>query len=102
MVQDAIEGAVAWFHRSRLEGIRLEKTPDDVAVVSDTNAPPLWARFYDIETNQPIFCGRDGIIKPQLAQIERERRTGYAWYTDRPAQLLSRDYPAWKRKLAIR
>ena len=29
---------------------------------------------------RPIFSGRDGVIKYDIAQIEPERRNGYAWY----------------------
>jgi hypothetical protein len=31
--------------------------------VKDKAAPPIWARFYEIETMKPIFIGRDSIIK---------------------------------------
>ena len=48
-------------------------------MVEDPNAPPLWARFYEIGTNRPIYSGRDGVIKYRLAEIEIERRTGYSW-----------------------
>ena len=34
-----------------------------------------------------------------LAEIEHERRVGYAWYTDAPADLLRKDYPAWQLRL---
>jgi pectate lyase len=76
----AIEAGVAWFESAKLTGIRLDKSGGDTRVVRDPAAPPLWARFYEIETNQPFFCGRDGVKKESLAEIEAERRTGYAWY----------------------
>ena len=62
----------------------------------------MWARFYEIETNQPIFSGRDGVKKYSLAEIEYERRNGYAWLGYWPETLLAKDYPAWKAKLAAR
>jgi PelA/Pel-15E family pectate lyase len=96
----AIDGAVAWFERARLSGIRVEKTGSgsgrDVIVRADPAAPPVWARFYDLTTNKPIFSGRDGVIKQELSEIEQERRVGYAWYTTAPAKLIEKDYPAWK------
>lgn len=95
---EAIESGVAWLKASSLTGIRVEKQGDDKVVVRDPSAPPLWARFYDLETGKPFFCGRDGIKKATLAEIEKERRTGYAWYTNRGEKLLSDDYPAWKEK----
>ena len=41
---------------------------------------PLWARFYDLNTNKPIFVGSDGVPKSNFSEIELERRTGYLWY----------------------
>ncbi|MDQ3013607.1 MAG: pectate lyase [Acidobacteriota bacterium] len=106
-VVDAIQSAVAWFNQSKLTGIKVTRKPDaaqakgyDIVVVEDAKAEPLWARFYEIGTNRPIFCGRDGQIKSTLAEIEYERRTGYGWYTDAPAKLLSQDYPAWLKRRA--
>jgi len=102
----AIQGAVAWFDRAKLTGIRQINKPDDSergydkVVIKDATAPPIWARFYQIGTNRPIFCGRDGKIKDTLAEIEHERRTGYSWYGRGPAELLAKDYPAWQKKWA--
>jgi PelA/Pel-15E family pectate lyase len=100
-----IEGAIVWFNQAKLTGIRqIEKSERSVeggydrVVIEDANAPPIWARFYQIGTNRPIFCGRDGIIKYKLAEIEQERRMHYAWYGDWPAELLGKDYPAWREK----
>jgi pectate lyase len=76
----AVEAGVDWFETHKIEGIRIEKADDDRKVVRDPKAPAIWARFYDLETRQPFFCDRDGVKKPALADIGRERRTGYAWY----------------------
>jgi PelA/Pel-15E family pectate lyase len=104
-VREAIESAVAWLREAALHGIRVEQKPDlaapkgyDRVVVQDAAAPPIWARFYEIGTNRPLFCGRDGVIKYSLKEIEYERRNGYAWYVSSPDRLLSHDYPAWKRE----
>jgi pectinesterase len=106
-VRAAVEGAVAWLRANRLPGIRVEDRRDsagekDRAVVADPSGPGLWARFYELGTRRPIFSGRDGVVKYALADIERERRAGYAWYTDKPAALLEKDYPAWKARLGTR
>ncbi len=100
----AVDAAVAWFDLSKLMGIRVvnQRGPDggaDRVVVEDPAAGPIWARFYDIQTGRPIFSGRDGVIKDKLADIEQERRAGYAWYGNWAANL-PRDYAAWKARLA--
>jgi PelA/Pel-15E family pectate lyase len=69
-------------------------------IVEDASAPPIWARFYDIETNKPIFCSRDGIPKATLAEISHERRNGYSWLGYYATDLLAIDYPAWQKKWA--
>ncbi len=103
----AIEGAVAWLEAAKLTGIRIDTPPapelphkHDRIVVADPAAPPLWARFYEIGTNRPLFGGRDTIIRYSLAEVEPERRGGYNWFTDEPAKLLARDYPRWRKKRA--
>ena len=101
----AVEGAVVWFEQARVTGIRqthrratgTEKGYDKV-VVADAEAPPIWGRFNQIGTNRPIFCSRDGIIRYSLAEISYERRNGYVWYVRAPAELLSKSYPAWRKK----
>ena len=101
-IRTAVDAAVAWLASARLSGWRLEQrlapgTPRgwDRVLVADASAPPLWARFYEIGTNRPIYSGRDGVIKYTLAEIEYERRTGYAWIGDWPRALVEREYPAW-------
>lgn len=101
-IVEAIKSAVVWFKSAQLNGIRWVETagpPVDHIVVADRSAPPLWARFYEIGTNRPIFSGRDSVIKYSVAEIESERRNGYRWYTDAPAKLIDRDYPAWLKRV---
>ncbi len=104
-VREAVRDAVAWFETAKIEGRRVERIrapeldpPRDVVVIDDPGAGPLWARFYDIGTNKPMFVGRDGVVHDNLADIEHERRIGYAYLGDWPRRLLERDYPAWKQK----
>lgn len=79
-VKRAVEAGVKWFESAKIAGIRVEKVDGDRKVLPDPAAPPLWARFYELETGRPFFCDRDGIKKYSLAEIGHERRNGYAWY----------------------
>lgn len=94
----AIEAAIKWFQENKLTGIRWERVKGDNVVIKDKDAAPLWSRFYEFETMKPIFIGRDSVIKYDVAQIEAERRNGYAWYIENPRNLLENDYPKWKAK----
>ena len=103
----AVEAAVAWLDKAKLTGIRVASEKDAKApkgtnrvVVKDGKAPPLWARFYEMGTDKPVFADRDGVSKPALADIGYERRNGYAWYGTWPQKLLEVDYPAWKKCVA--
>lgn len=79
-VKRAVNAGVAWYDASKLEGVRYVRSGGDRKLIEDPNAEPIWARFYEIETNRPFFCGRDGVKKYDVMQIEHERRNGYAWY----------------------
>jgi PelA/Pel-15E family pectate lyase len=105
----AVEGAVAWFKVSKLEGIRVVHKKDpkgprgyDRVVIQDGDAPPMWARFYEIGTNRPIFADRDGVPRQRLADIGYERRNGYGWLGYWPAALLEKEYPAWQARRAAK
>jgi PelA/Pel-15E family pectate lyase len=98
-VVEAIEAAVTWFEQSQLKGIKWVDIVGDRVVVPDPEGGSIWARFYQIETNRPIFVGRDGVVKYSVAEIEHERRTGYNWYVAEPAKLLKKDYPKWRKSL---
>ncbi len=103
----AVQGAVVWLNEAKLTGIRVVKKADksspkeyDKIVIKDPSATPLWARFYEIGTNKPIFCSRDGVPRDELADISYERRNGYSWLGNRAAELLAKEYPAWQKKQA--
>ncbi|MBV8859581.1 MAG: pectate lyase [Acidobacteria bacterium] len=103
---ESIESAVAWFNSSQLSGIRWVEKADksqpggfERTVVKDPQAPPLWARFYEIGTNRPIFEGRDSVVRYSVMEIEAERRNGYGWYSEEPLKLITKDYPAWQKRL---
>lgn len=73
-VLPAIEHAIQWF--------RARQLPDG-----------RWARFYTLEDNRPFFCGRDGVMRFSLEEIDEERQKGYSWYNTRPAKLLRTSAP---------
>lgn len=99
----AVDAAVVWLRAAAIEGMRVETFTDaegqrDRRVVADASAPPLWARFYELETNRPLFLGRDSVFHYTFAEIERERRAGYHYYGDWARSVLER-YPAWRAQV---
>lgn len=91
----SVESAVNWFKINKITGFKEVRVDGDKKWVKDLNAIPMWARFSDLETNEPFFCDRDGIRKKSYSEIGFERRNGYAWFTDAPSQVLEK-YGAWK------
>lgn len=108
-VIDAVQSAVEWFKNSEIHGIRVEtveskekefvyhKADFDRVVVEDPDAPRIWARFYELGTHRPIFSGRDGVVKYSMDEIDRDRRTGYGWYTYAPEEVYEL-YPDWVKE----
>ena len=97
-VVESVNAGVSWFEQVKLTGIRQSIVNEDKVIVADLNAPPLWARFSEIGTNRPFFSGRDGVKKYSLAEIETERRNGYAWYGNWGEELIKR-HNRWKTRL---
>ena len=100
-IKKSINSAVAWFEKVKIVGIKVQEIKDaslpkgrDRVVVQDPNST-VWARFYWVDTNVPFFTGRDSVPRANLADIENERRVGYAYYGTWPAKLLATDYPIW-------
>jgi PelA/Pel-15E family pectate lyase len=104
---DAIQSAVEWLDKLKIEGIKQTFEPDkkvphgrNKIVVKDPSAWPMWARFYEIKTKKPIFCSRDGIIHYDISEISSERRNGYNWLGYWGQNLLTEEYPKWQKQYA--
>ena len=64
--------------------------------ISKSGAAPIWARYYEIGTDRPIFADRDKTIHDHVEDLSLERQHGYSWYTGRCTEMLDR-YDAWKK-----
>lgn len=105
-VIESLKAAVAWLKKVQIRGIRVERIPlpedqiinheypYDNVVVEDASARPIWARFYEVDDNTPFMCTRAGQKVWKLADVNAERRTGYAWYGYWPETVLKR-YDGW-------
>lgn len=108
-VIDAVKNAVAWFNESKIAGIKIKTVPapemitpyristTDKIVVNDETAPPIWTRYYELKTHRPVFCNRDSKVVYTLAEVLRERRDGYSWYTYAPQKVLDK-FAGWAKK----
>lgn len=101
---NSIEGAAEWFKKSEIHGLQKDFFTNsdgkkDYRMIACEDCPPLWARFYDLETNRAFFCDRDGVKRYDLSEIGIERRNGYSWYNNDGSKVLQK-YEQWKKKLA--
>lgn len=88
-VQASVEAAVTWLRRSPVDAAALGKKG---------TRGPQWARFYELESNRPLFSDTDGAKRYSFGEV-KVKRNSYAWFTDAPAKLINQDYPKWRRKL---
>lgn len=108
---NAVQNAVAWFEESKIYNTRIKTIPaprevtpfrvstTDKVAVTDSTAPPIWTRYYELGTHRPLFCNRNSVCVYSLAEVARERRDGYGWYTYSPQKVLD-NYHAWQQKWA--
>lgn len=110
-VANAIKNAIAWFEKVAIKNTIVKTAPAkdtvykfheakfDKIVAYDSAAAPIWTRYYELETDRPMFANRSGKKVYKLSDVSRERRTGYAWYGYWPQPLITKDYPAWLKKI---
>jgi len=72
---EPLPGFVAWLKRSEIK-------------------QGQWARFYELQTNRPIYGDRDGKVHYTLGEISRERQSGYSWQGGYGIPGVIKDYEA--------
>ena len=103
----AVKSAKVWFEKTKITNLEEKRTLNQAGKIIDKkmipkeNADSIWARFMNLQTNEPFFCDRDGIRKKSLDQIGSERRNGYSWYSDAPKEVLKK-YAAWAIKNGLK
>jgi PelA/Pel-15E family pectate lyase len=90
-VGGGVHAGAAWFRETAIHGFDYEPKG---RLVARPGAGPIWARFYEIGTDRPIFSNRDGVVRYHIHELDEERRTGYAWYRDSASSMLRR-YDRW-------
>lgn len=125
-VVNAIKSAVTWLERTKIHNRKVIKTKSVKPVITTkmtireyegaeqktirvqnagydkqiigAQGAVIWARFYSVDQNSPVFSDWDGGLYQDLSDISYERRIGYMWYGTWPKTLLRRDWPNWRRK----
>jgi PelA/Pel-15E family pectate lyase len=91
----AVDDAVAWFRRTSIPDMKWNRFSNEAQIVVSPGAPPMWARFYELDTEKPIFGDRDRTIHYAVSEVSGERRGGYTWYGNWPTEVLEK-IEAWR------
>lgn len=103
-IQKSVNAAIEWFKDNKIEGYSYDVAKQNgktVRILAEDKNSVIWARFYDIHTNKPLFGDRDGSVKYNYNEVSEERRNGYSWFGDSPKKLIDKEYPKWKMKNGI-
>jgi len=96
-VAAAVRSAAIWFEKRKINDVAYRRDGDaGRRLVSAPGNGPLWARYYQIGTDRPIFGDRDKTIHDDVNEISLERRNGYSWYVDSPKRALEQ-YAHWSK-----
>jgi PelA/Pel-15E family pectate lyase len=88
--QKAIRAAAAWFKKTAIYGQSYQRGSNGRELVPSPGAGPIWARYYQIGTDIPIFGDRDKTIHDNVNELSRERQNGYGWYNSDSQRALDR------------
>jgi len=98
----AVHDAAAWYVKTEIFGYRFgsadyiadRNSPEGRKLIAAPGAGPIWARYYQIGTDKPIFGDRDKTIHDDVNELSRERRNGYGWYNTEGIAMLA-EYKIW-------
>lgn len=94
----AVHSAAAWFTRSEIRDVAFRRgSAGGRRLVPAPGAGPIWSRYYDIDSNRPIFGDRDKSIHDDVNEISLERRNGYAWFGPTATPALA-EYTKWSEQ----
>lgn len=95
-VVTAVHAAAAWFAKTALRDLAFVRSSDGSGrrLVPSPGAAPLWARYYELKTDRPLFGDRDKAIHDDVNGISAERRNGYSWFNTTPQRALE-VYAKW-------
>ncbi|MDC7675801.1 pectate lyase [Asticcacaulis machinosus] len=95
----AIRSGVAALKSLAIEGkdFTYVEAIDARRLIDKPDALPIWGRYLDLKTLQPIFGARSKAIYDSVADVELGGRKGYAWFSRNPQRALNA-FDQWRLK----
>jgi PelA/Pel-15E family pectate lyase len=93
---------VRWLEAHKITDLRkttnAEGKTDYVKDPASTDV--LWARFYDVETAEPLFAGaQDGVIYHTFHEMAEHNKVAYDYFTTKPQDIVTKEMARWKKRL---
>jgi PelA/Pel-15E family pectate lyase len=95
----AIDAGVAWLKGAVVNGFEYtggRGTEGGRQLKPKAGAASLWARYYSVTTQKPIFGDRDKTLHDDVNELSLERRNGYAWYSAGEQKTID-TYATWSK-----
>jgi PelA/Pel-15E family pectate lyase len=92
----AIHAGCTILKETKISGFVWQKVGAAKRLVATPEAEPLWARYYALNNQRPVFGDRDKSIRDDVHEVSEERRNGYSWFTTGPSRVLEQ-YARWQK-----
>jgi PelA/Pel-15E family pectate lyase len=92
-VVPALCSGVAWLAQHQIRDKAWQRDDKGSKLVEKKGAQ-IWARFYSLPAQQPVFFDRDAKVYHDVNQLSLERQQGYGWYQSNAKSVLK----AWKKR----
>ena len=80
-IREAANTAIAWFKRAAIENMSWIEVDGLMSLVEDAGSN-TWSRFYEFDTERPVFFQRDSSVHYDVKELSEEDRNRYEWYGD--------------------
>ena len=95
---ESIERGLAWLESSKLQGLkRVREEKRTVYIADPASEETYWARFYDLETGDAFFPGKDGGIYESFEALAAANDTlGYDYLSTLPGSVIGTGQKKWR------
>lgn len=92
-VSTALCAGAQWLEQHAIRDQKWQRNAHGSQLIDQPGAV-IWARFYSVPAQQPVFFDRDGNTYQRVEQLSLERQQGYGWYQSDAKGFLK----AWRKR----